>query len=84
MKKIVGDDHTEIMLEAEEAKTICRLGQGSECCAFLVVGGNGFECIRMSSSISGIIFDRLEQGTMNAKGRGEWDDCPWARVKEEA
>ena len=79
MKKIIGDDHTEILLKAEEAKTICRVGQGSECCAFVIVGGNGFECIRMSYPTNAPIFSRLEKGTMNAKGQGGWEGCPWAK-----
>ena len=77
MNKIIGDDHTEIILDADEAKSICRVGQGSECCAFLVMGGDGFECIRMSYPINATIFTRLEEGTMNAKGEGRWKDCPW-------
>jgi hypothetical protein len=48
MKKIVGDWSTEVLLTGDEAKEICKIGQGAQCCAFLVCGGNGFECIRMS------------------------------------
>ena len=47
MKKMIGDWSTEIKMSAEEAKEICRLGQGDKCCAFLVMGKT-FECIRMS------------------------------------
>jgi len=78
MKKIVN-----------EPRLTCRLGQGEECCAFLVVGVDGFECIRMDP-MNSIIFSRLEAGTMNAKGHGLWDGCLWeekggknAKSKEE-
>ncbi|MCR4306979.1 MAG: hypothetical protein NUV80_00230, partial [Candidatus Berkelbacteria bacterium] len=63
-----------VKISDEEAKEICKLGKLSECCAFLVCGGDGFECIRMSYPNNGIIFDRLEKGTMNAKGRGGWKE----------
>lgn len=79
MKKIVGDFTTEILLSKEEAVSICNLGKGSECCAFLVCGTDGFECIRMSYPRNSSIFNRLDEGTMNAKGRGEWAGCPWSK-----
>ena len=77
MEKIVGDWSTEVRLSAGEAKEICRLGQGEKCCAFLTAGGNGFECIRMSYPANSSIFKRLEEGTINAKGKGRWARCPW-------
>lgn len=77
MKKIIHDFSTEVLLEADEAKNICRMGQGDKCCAFLVAGANGFECIRLSYPASAHIFDRLEKGTMNAKGKGGWKGCAW-------
>lgn len=77
MKKIIGDWSTEVRMSSDEAKEICNLGKGSECCAFLVVGGDGFECIRMSYPMNGSIFTRLEEGTMNAKGEGGWEGCAW-------
>ena len=76
MEKIVGDWSTLVKMSADEAKEVCKLGQGSECCAFLVMG-SGFECIRMCSNLSMNILDRLEKGTMNAKGRGGWQGCAW-------
>jgi len=82
MEKIIGDSSTEIKLSGEEAKDICRLGQLEKCCAFLVMAPSGFECIRMSGGISRTIFSRLEKGTMNAKGRGEWKGCPWEQDKQ--
>jgi hypothetical protein len=77
MEKIVGDWTTEVKMSAEEAKDICRLGQMEKCCAFLVAAPTGFECIRMSYPMNSTIFDRLKNGTMNAKGEGGWKDCAW-------
>lgn len=77
MEKIVGDWSTEVKMTAEEAKTICKLGDGESTCAFLVVGGNGFECIKMSYPANGSIHSRLKDGTMTAKGEGKWEGCAW-------
>ena len=84
MKKIVGAWSTEVKLTDEEVKSICKLGQGPECCAFLVVGAKGFECIRMSYPANSSIFSRLEKGTMNAKGEGGWKGCAWEETPMEA
>lgn len=77
MEKIVGDYTTEVKLSADEARDICRVGQGEKCCAFLVMTPDGFECIRMSYPARDAIFSRLEKGTMNAKGEGGWAGCAW-------
>ena len=77
MEKVIGDRSTEIKLTGEEASSICNLGQGEKCCAFLVHGHYGFECLKMSYPANGNIHSRLEKGTMNAKGTGEWEGCPW-------
>ena len=68
-------------MDVDEAKSACRLGEGDECCAFLVMSATGFECIWNTPS-AGIIFKRLQAGTMNAKGTGQWEGCHWATMKE--
>ena len=80
MEKIVGDWSTTVKLTGKEAKDICKLGKGSECCAFLVMG-KGFECCRMDMSMSGTILNKLDAGTMNAKGKGRWKGCAWEVVE---
>jgi len=77
MEKIIKDFSTTIKLSFEEAKNICKLGQGEKCCAFLVMTSKGFECIRMDYPTNTSIFTRLEEGKMNAKGTGCWKGCPW-------
>lgn len=81
MEKIIHDFTTEIRLTGDEAKEICRLGRGDECCAFLVCGADGFECVRMSRP--SLIFRRIKEGTMNAKGQGEWEGCPCSAAARE-
>jgi len=80
MEKIVGDWSTDVKLSDDEAVSICRLGQGPGCCAFLVMAPTGFECIRMSYPTNSSIFSRLEDGTMNAKGEGGWEGCAWEEI----
>lgn len=77
MEKIIGDWSTEVKLSDDEAKTICGIGQGDKCCAFLTMSPTGFECIRLSYPANVTIFKRLEKGTMNAKGEGGWKGCAW-------
>ena len=33
------------LISLEVVKSRCGLGQGADCCIWLVAGGNGFECI---------------------------------------
>jgi hypothetical protein len=77
VEKIVHPWTTEVRMNEQEAKEVCKLGQMSDCCAFLVVSGNKFECVRMNGSF--IIFDRLKKGTINEKGPGGWKGCAWER-----
>lgn len=81
MEKVIGNWSTEVKLSDDEAKSICKLGQGENCCAFLVAGPDGFECVRMTD-LSAMILDRLDKGTMNAKGRGMWKGCAWEAVAD--
>jgi len=77
MEKIIGDWHTKVMLSEDEAKDICKMGDGEECCAFLVCGNDSFECIRMSYPANVSIFSRLKKGTIKEKGEGGWSGCAW-------
>ena len=76
MRTEVRDWNTVHYLSGDEAKEICKLGQGKECCAFLV-SGIEFECWRMNYPNNSILFKRLKEGSTTAKGRGEWPGCPW-------
>ena len=80
MKKIVGAWSAEVEMNIEEAKNVCNLDEGAECCAFLVLDGKGFKCIRASSPMNSSIFTRLDNGTMVAKGTGGWKGCAWEGV----
>jgi len=60
----------------DEAVKICKLGSGNTCCAYLVCGADGFECIKRTH-LRDNIDARLKAGTMNAQGTGGWKDCAW-------
>ncbi len=53
-------------------KDVCKIGQGAECCKYLVMGGNGFECMKFNRLNKAVIdaswseFDHVAQG----------DNCP--------
>jgi hypothetical protein len=79
MKKVNNTIH----LENDEPKDICKLGQGEECCTFLVCYPGGFECIKKEFPMGSLIHERLKQGTMNAKGQGKWPGCPWENNENE-
>ena len=80
MKKHIGDFNTILYLEEKEPEEICKLGQGGECCPFLVCGGKGFERYKMNYPSNTTIHSRIDKGTMNAKGKG----CDWESVVEKA
>ncbi len=48
----------------------CGIGQGAECCKFLVIGANGFECARHSS----LRINLMCNTTMTAQRE---PDTPW-------
>lgn len=50
--------------------TVCRFGQGEDCCAFLMIGGDGPVCAK-GSNIEPVIRHKLNEGTTHAKG----DNC---------
>lgn len=58
-----------VLLEDNEMKDICRVGQGEGCCAFVTVGADGFQCERFTN-VGIMILKRLDAGTMVAKGQG--------------
>ncbi len=52
MNKIIGDFSTKVEMSADEAKSVCKLGEDEKCYAFLAAKANGFLCIRMMTSLN--------------------------------
>lgn len=54
----------------EYVKTICKIGQGSTCCRYLVAGSQGFGCAKLTT-LKALLDSRAEEGTSVARG----DNC---------
>ena len=59
-----------LKIPMEEVKTICKLGQGTECCRYLVCGTSGFECVK-GTDTGRFLDSRVAKGTITARG----DNC---------
>ena len=55
----------------DQLKAVCKIGQGEDCCRYLLVGGNGFECGKVDQQTKSTIDLRVEIGGMLSKG----DNC---------
>lgn len=63
-------------LSMEHIKDVCKIGQGQDCCRYLVCGPNGFECHKVGS-LKGAIDSRALYMTAkgsNCKGVKTHDD----------
>ena len=49
---------------------VCKIGQGNDCCRYLIVGGKGFECAKLTT-IKATIDARVAANTFTAKA----DNC---------
>jgi len=67
MKAIVYDWYTDIFPTKEEIKIHCGIGQGADCCIWLIVGSQ-FECCCLHRPHT--LLDRWEKGLTVAKRDG--------------
>lgn len=54
----------------EHVRSVCRLGQGADCCRYLVMG-DGFQCVKLVPSAQATIDQRVAAGAFTAQG----DNC---------
>ena len=59
-------------LLTREVAMNCGIGEGANCCAFLVVGIDGFEC-QQRAELADMLYQRAKSGQMNAKRTPESD-----------
>ena len=73
-------------MDIKHVKKICKLGHGDECCAYLVVGTNGFECEKNKREWIPYIGERVKNGMMCAKGNNcdGFYLCPQCKNSEHA
>ena len=50
----------------KHVKDTCKIGQGQDCCRYLVVGGQGFECAKYTDNKS-LLDARAINGDMTAR-----------------
>jgi len=66
-----------VKLDYDDAFDICKLGQGSECCGFLITGKSGYECAKCSQGLKEMIQMRLVESWEGATGTGGWEGCKY-------
>lgn len=58
-------------LEWSHVQDVCRIGEGRDCCAYLAMSVDGFQCAKSSKVVVAAIEKRLAEGSMEARG----DNC---------
>ncbi len=41
----------------KQIEEVCKIGQGADCCKYLVMGGKGFECMRINLANKKVVDD---------------------------
>ena len=62
---------------SEHVKNVCKIGQGHDCCRYLVMGREGFECAK-GTSLQPHLDTRVMTETITARG----DNCEGKTIKE--
>ena len=60
-------------LTEEQYKNVCKIGQGHDCCRYVVAGAKGIECAK-HSSLKALLDERVAKESMVARG----DNCEGA------
>lgn len=60
------------MSELVYIKTVCKIGQGAECCKYLVAGIKGFECMKVNPAYKATVDANWETTPHVAQG----NNCP--------
>lgn len=68
MKVQVNDWNSDGFPTNDEMERVCKIGQGDDCCIWLVAGPNGFECTCCHKPMS--LVKRWEDGHTIAKRNG--------------
>ncbi len=68
MKAVVHESHTDIFPTDGEVKRLCKPGAGADTCAWLVIGGGGWQCVSMNKPHA--LLDRWIKGETVAKRDG--------------
>jgi hypothetical protein len=55
----------------DQVKNICRIGQGANCCKYLVIGQDGFECMKVNKDDKIVVDESWKRYEHVAQG----DNC---------
>jgi len=61
----------------DHVKNVCKIGQGNDCCRYLTMGSEGFECVK-NSSVAATLDMRASTETMTAQA----DNCEGKSIEE--
>jgi hypothetical protein len=61
----------------EHIKDVCKIGQGHNCCRYLMMGAGGFECAK-HGTLQALLDSRVEMETIVARG----DNCEGKTIAE--
>ena len=59
------------VIPADMLKDVCRIGEGADCCRFIVGGGGGLQCAKHEPVLVEQILRRVDAGLFTARG----DNC---------
>ena len=55
----------------KQVQDVCKIGQGADCCRYLVMGPKGFECTKHDAKVKEELDRKVEMGMFTSKG----DNC---------
>ena len=58
-------------------KNVCKIGQGHDCCRYMVISASGFECVK-NTDLKAYLDARVLMETMVARG----DNCLGKSIEE--
>jgi hypothetical protein len=61
----------------DQIKNVCKIGQGSDCCRYLMMGPKGFECAK-HTELKTLLDKRVMLKTITAQG----DNCEGKTIEE--
>jgi hypothetical protein len=62
---------------SNHVKNVCKIGQGNACCRYLVISGQGFECVK-NTDMKAYLDSRVAMETMIARA----NNCDGKEIKD--
>lgn len=73
----MGDPSFNVIQDESYWRETCKIGQGEQCCRYLVSGTQGIECAKINLELKKQIDKKVESGTYLSKGdncNGWWEN----------